>query len=74
LTAALVRFELTTATFGAVVCSLCGVVECALYGRKMLGSTFEQAHAYVRKLPRDRVLIVSRFPCPRGCSPCDDGG
>lgn len=66
--AVLVRFELPRATFGAVVCPSCGVVECAPYGRKMLGKTAASARAFVRSLARDRWSIVSRFKCPR-CLP-----
>jgi hypothetical protein len=67
-TASLIRFVLRRATFGAVVCSACGVIECAPYGRKMIGSSAAQARAYVRSLDRSRWSIVSRFDCPR-CPP-----
>jgi predicted RNA-binding Zn-ribbon protein involved in translation (DUF1610 family) len=63
--AVLIRVSLSRATFGAVICPACGVIECAPYGRRMLGRTVVQARAYIRTLARSRWLVVSRFECPR---------
>lgn len=68
----LVSIQLARATFGVVVCADHGVIECAPYGRRMLGRTAQTARAYLRSLPRCAWQIVSSFPCPRGESRHED--